>query len=266
MCVLAHPDDESLGMGATLARYHEEGVVLSVVTATRGERGRFFDDTDRPSMATIGNVREQELRNAIKILGVDRLHLLNYLDGDLDKADPKEAVARIVDCIRADRPQVVVTFAPDGAYGHPDHIAISQFTGAAVVSAADSTYAGVETFPIDRPAHRVSKLYFMTWTESTWRTCQRAFKDLKTTVDGVERRATPFPEWAVTTRVETSDYLDAVWQAVQCHKTQLTIYQKLDQLGREDLLAIWGEQEFYRVFSTVNGGRSVETDLFEGLR
>jgi LmbE family N-acetylglucosaminyl deacetylase len=266
MCILAHPDDESLGMGPSLVKYGREGVALSVVCATRGERGRFFDNANRPDQATVGQTREQELRAASEVLGVDQVYVLNYIDGDLDQAPPQEAVAMIVTCIRAERPQVVTTFGPDGGYGHPDHIAISQFAGAAIVCAADPSYTGYADLAVTSPPHRVSKFYYMAWTEPQWRAYQSAFKDLKTTIDGVERRATPFPDWAVTTRVDTSDCLETVWKAVQCHKTQLAIYRKLDQLSTDDLHSIFGVQEFYRVLSTVNGGRKVETDLFEGIR
>lgn len=266
MCVLAHPDDESLGMGPSLVKYGRQGVTLSVVTATRGERGRFFDNSNRPDHATVGQTREAELREASRVLGVNRLHFLDYIDGDLDKADPREAIARIAACIRTEQPHVIATFGPEGGYGHPDHIAISQFAGAAIVCAADPAYSGTDTVAVSQPPHAVLKFYYMAWTEPQWRAYQSAFKDLKTTVDGVERRAMPFPDWAVTTRVDTTDCVETVWKAIHCHKTQLSIYENLDRLSPEHKHAIFGEQEFYRVFSTVNGGRKVESDLFEGLR
>ena len=73
-------------------------------------------------------------------------------------------------------------------------------------------------------------------------------------------------EWAVTTVLETSDVWDTVWRAVCCHQTQMAIYGKLEHLSTEHHRALWGTQEYYRVFSIVNGGRTIETDLFEGLR
>jgi LmbE family N-acetylglucosaminyl deacetylase len=96
MAVLAHPDDESLGLGGTLATYAARGVETYVVTATRGERGRYFANVDRPSDADVGRVREAELRAATRTLGVRELVLLDYIDGELDQADPDEAVGRIV--------------------------------------------------------------------------------------------------------------------------------------------------------------------------
>src|SRR5688572_32677364 len=136
MGVLAHPDDESLGMGGVLARYAAEGVATHLVTATRGERGRFFDDANRPDGAEVGRVREAELRAAAQALGVREVRLLGYHDGDLHRAEPREAVRRVAAELRRVRPQVVVTFDPFGAYGHPDHVAICQITSAAIVAAA----------------------------------------------------------------------------------------------------------------------------------
>jgi LmbE family N-acetylglucosaminyl deacetylase len=263
MCILAHPDDESLGVGGSLAKYGSEGVETYLLTATRGERGRFGDVKERPSQEIVGKKREGELRCAAKALGVHELTFLDYIDGDLDQAKPNEVIGKIVQHLRRVRPHVVVTFGPDGAYGHPDHIAISQFTTAAMVSAADPNYShNGDT----QPPHCVSKLYYMAWTQDKWGAYQAAFKDLKTSVDGVERRANPWPDWAVTTVVDTAEHWTIVWKAVCCHETQLTIYKKLEQLPDEYHEGLWGTQEFYRVFSLVNGGRKRETDLFEGLR
>jgi len=265
MAVLAHPDDESLGLGGTLARYAREGVETYVVCATRGERGRFGDAPERPAPEVVGEVREAELRAAAQVLGVRDVMLLDYMDGDLDRAEPTEAVARIAHLIRRIRPQVVVTFGPEGAYGHPDHIAISQFSGAAIAAASDPDYRG-NGAPLDTQPHGVAKFYYMIWPPSKWAAYQAAFKDLKTVVDGVERRATPWPDWVLTTIVDTNPYWRIAWDAINCHRTQLTIYDKLRGLSEDQHRVLWGSQEFYRVFSRVNGGRKLETDLFEGLR
>lgn len=260
LAVLAHPDDESLGLGGTLAHYAEQGVDTYVLTATRGQRGRFFTNDDRPSDEEVGRVREAELRAAAAELGVREVSLLDYRDGELDAADPTGATNRIAAELRRIRPQVVVTFDAYGAYGHPDHIAISQLTGAACVLAADPLHA-----PED-PAHRVSKLYWMAWPPELWALYQSVFKRLVSTVDGVERQASPWPEWALTTRIDARRHWEAVWRAVRCHETQMAVYQKLGELTPEQHRVLWGEQRFYRVYSTVNGGRELETDLFAGLR
>lgn len=252
MAVLAHPDDESLGIGGTLAKYASEGVETHLVTATRGERGRFGGAPEKPSPDVVGRVREAELREAAAVLGVRDVRFLDYRDGDLDRADPREAVERIADHIRRVQPHVVITFGPEGAYGHPDHIAISQLTTAAIVAAA--------------PDHPVSKLYYLEWGPKKWAAYQSALKSLTFKLDDVERKVAPWPAWALTTFIDTTEVWSTVWNAVSCHKTQMSTYTNLAHLPAEQHHAIWGTQEFYRAFSLVNGGRARETDLFEGLR
>lgn len=262
MAVLAHPDDESLGFGGTLARYAAEGVRVSLVTATRGQAGRFRGvapgAAGHPGREALAAQREGELRAAAAVLGVASLEVLAHEDGQLSEASPRRVVGEIADIIRRERPDVVLTFAPDGAYGHPDHIAISQFALAAVVEAASA--AG------ERAAHTVRKAYVLAWPADVWAAYQTAFTSLVSRVDGVERRAVPWPDWALTTTIDTRACWPAVWQAVQCHDSQIGAYAVLQTLGPDDHAALWGRQSYYRVFSTVSGGRARETDLFEGLR
>jgi LmbE family N-acetylglucosaminyl deacetylase len=261
MAVLAHPDDESLGVGGALATYAAAGVDVSLVTATRGERGRHFSNENPPADEEVGRVREAELRAAARELGIREVALLGYFDGELDRADPVEAVGRIVGHLRRVRPQVVVTFDPFGAYGHPDHIAICQLTTAAVVAAADPEYSADAAEP-----HRVTKLYYFVTDQARWDAYQSAFKTLVSRVDGEDRRAIAWPDWAVTAQIDTLAQQETVWRAVQCHRTQLAIYGRLAELTAEDHAALWGSQTFYRAFSLVNGGRERETDLFAGIR
>jgi LmbE family N-acetylglucosaminyl deacetylase len=263
MCVLAHPDDESLGTGGALALSAAEGVATYLVTATRGERGRFGDSQESPGPETVGRVREAELLAAARELGVREVSFLDYMDGALDRVDAAEAIARIAGHLRRVEPHVVITFGPEGAYGHPDHVAIGQLTTAAIVCAADPGFAS-------RPAigepHRVSKLYFIAWSQKKWTAYQTALRKLVSKVDGEERQAVPWPDWAITTVLDTRRVWPAVWRAVSCHRTQMAIYRKLEELPEEHQSSLWGTQEFYRVFSVVNGGRVQESDLFEGLR
>jgi LmbE family N-acetylglucosaminyl deacetylase len=264
MAVLAHPDDESLGVGGTLVRYAREGVETHLVTATRGQAGRYGDGTAHPGPQALGVIREQELRRAADVLGVRSLSLLDYHDGRLDQADPREAIGLIAGHIRAVRPQVVMTFDPYGGYGHPDHIAICQFTTAAVPAAADPG-PGAEGAPGGAP-HAVSKFYYMAWDEPAFEHYQHAFKKLVSRVDGIERPASPWPAWAITTRIDARAHWRTVWEAVRCHHSQVAVYGRLGELSDADHQALWGDQTFYRVMSRVNGGRAVERDLFEGLR
>jgi LmbE family N-acetylglucosaminyl deacetylase len=268
MAVLAHPDDESLGMGGTLARYASEGVDIFLLTATRGDSGRYrgyrLGDPQHPGSSALANIREAELRAAASALGVREVFLLDYQDQHLDRANPREVITTIVQHLRRVQPDVVVTFGPDGAYGHPDHIAISQFTTAAIIAAAFTAFpdAGIAA---PRP-HAVSKFYYIAWPQSTWTAYQAAFRKLVSTVDGVERQAVPWPDWEITSVIDTRNFWPTVWRAISCHESQILAYQALKSLSPEDHEALWGRQTFYRVFSIVNGGRTRETDLLEGIR
>ena len=258
MAVLAHPDDESLGVGGTLAKYAAEGVETTLVTATRGQRGRFRghrEPPEHPGADALARIREAELRAAAERLGVKDLTVLDYVDQELDQADPTRIVAEIAAEYRRLRPHVVVTFPPDGAYGHPDHIAISQFAVAAALAAASSA-----------PGHTVSKLYYIAWPQSTWRAYEEAFRALVAKVDGVVRKAGPWPDWAITTAVDARAHWQTVWQAICCHESQVAAFERLRDLSPAGHEGLWGQQSFYRVFSLVNGGRQLEHDIFEGLR
>ena len=263
MCVLAHPDDESLGTGGTLAKYAAEGVATYLVTATRGERGRFHDGDASPGPDIVGKTREAELLAAASVLGLKEVSFLDYPDGALDTVDTARAIEKIAGHIRRVKPHVVITFGPDGAYGHPDHIAISQLTTTAIVCAADPS---ARVWPETDEPHRVTKLYFIAWSQKKWTAYQAALRTLVFNVDGEERQAVPWPEWAITTVIDTSAVGPAVWRAVSCHRTQMSIYSTLAELSKAHQRFLWGTQEFYRVFSAVNGGRTRETDVFEGLR
>ena len=268
LAVLAHPDDEALGVGGTLAKYAAEGCDVSLLTATRGDGGRYrtfpAGHPEHPGPSALGAIRETELRNAAAVLGVRDVAVLDYPDRYLDRVNPHDAAAVIAGHLRRVRPDVVITFGPDGAYGHPDHVAISQFTGAAIVTAADPMFAS-RGDDGTRP-HAVAKLYYIAWPQSTWTAYEAAFKALTATVDGVERQTIPWPDWAITTRIDTRTFWPTVWQAVECHESQMAAYEKLSQLSPMLHEALWGSQSFYRVFSTVNGGRTPESDLFEGIR
>jgi LmbE family N-acetylglucosaminyl deacetylase len=268
MAVLAHPDDESLGFGGTLAKCASEGVDTFLVTATRGESGRFRgirrEDPRHPGPRQLGTIRESELRAAASVLGIKEVTFLDYRDQEVDRADPREAVARIVGHLRRTRPDVVLTFGPDGSYGHPDHIAICQYTTAAVAAAADSSFLTGRNSAA--PHHLVKKLYYLAQNAATFKAYQEAVGKLVSHVDGHERQATPWPDWALTTVIDTHDLWPTVWRAVSCHESQVSGYDRLKDLPEEHHRALWGSQSFYRVLSTVNGGRQQETDLFEGIR
>src|SRR2546422_9109694 len=121
MVVTAHPDDETLGFGGVLARYASEGIETFLLTATRGENGRYFghgiDSPEHPGRAALSQIRERELHAAAAALGIRQVALLDYEDQQVDQARVEEAVTTIAGHSRQARPHVLLTFAPDGAYG-----------------------------------------------------------------------------------------------------------------------------------------------------
>ena len=263
LAVFAHPDDESMGMGGTLAKYSAEGVDTHLVCASRGEVGWFGPEEQNPGPERLGQLREKELSNAVHELGMKSLHFLNYIDGSVDKADHAEAIGRIVTHIRRIKPQVMVTFPPDGNYGHPDHIAVGQFTSAAIVCAVDASYVDAENLS----PHRVSKLYYMVDGENFINLIAPFMGDMTFPVDDQIRGEIAWKEWMITTRIEMSAHCNAAWKAIQCHQSQLPTLGALAEMDADAAAAVLAMQgAFYRVFSLVNGGRGLETDLFEGLR
>ena len=263
LAVFAHPDDESMGMGGTLAKYSAEGAETYLVCATRGERGWFGPEEQNPGLSALGQVRTKELENAVQELGMKGLYFLDTIDGEVDRANTTEAIGKIVSHIRRIKPQVVVTFPPDGNYGHPDHIAVGQFTNAAILCAADSSYQDVGNLP----AHRVLKLYYMVDSESFIGLIRPFVGDITFPVDNQVRGEVAWKEWMVTTRIDMADYCGAAWRAIQCHRSQLPSLGLLAEMHEDVAVAVLAMQgTFYRAFSLVNGGREIEKDLFEGLR
>ena len=262
LCVLAHPDDETLGCGGVIAKYAVEGVEVYLITATRGERGWTGDPKDDPGLAVLGRIREAELRCAAETLGIREVHVLDYIDGELAEADSVQATAKIVALVRRIKPHVVTTFDSFGAYGHPDHIAISQFTQAALMCAADPSY----TDPDRQLAHRVSKLYFQADSIHFVKALEQLVGPIEMPVDGEIRTSIPWPEWAITTRIDAEAHWPIVKRAAECHRSQMSAYPPLDSFSVETHQLLWGHPTLYRVYSTVNGGRAIEHDVFEGLR
>lgn len=262
LAVFPHPDDETLGLGSTLARYATEGVETYLVCATRGERGWFDSEGPDPGAEAVARIREAELRRAAENLGLHEVSILDYVDGEVDQANPEEIIGRIVTQIRRIKPQVVVTFPPDGHYGHPDHIALSQFTNGALVCAADRNFIDANV----QSPHRVLKFYYMVDSQDVVRVANQEFGGFSMEVDGVTRHHIGWDDWQITTRLDNNEFLDRVQKAIQCHKSQLPGYGQIAQWSLAELERIFGTGNFYRALSLVNGGRKVETDLFEGLR
>jgi LmbE family N-acetylglucosaminyl deacetylase len=156
--VFAHPDDESFCAGGAFAKYVAAGAEVMVVSATRGEAGQIR----MPSVTTrrtLGAVREQELHLACQRLGIQHVRCLDYMDGTLKDVDQEGMIRQVTEIIRTFRPAVVITFGPDGGYGHPDHIAVSAATTAACMRSGElgqfpeQIAAGLEP-------HQPARLYY----------------------------------------------------------------------------------------------------------
>jgi len=133
---------------------------------------------------------------------------------------------------------------------------------AGIVQAASTRYDD----PKGLPAHEVLKFYYMAGTAPELSMYEEIFGELVMQVDGVERRTSPWSEWAVTTRVQTEAYWAITRDAIACHRTQLPGYATLLSLPEAKLRKLWHDQAYYRAYSLVNGGREIESDLFEGIR
>ncbi len=174
LACLAHPDDETFGMGGTLALYAQRGVQVCLVCGTRGEVGEMDDDLLQ-GYSSIADRREAELRCAAGILGLEQIHFLGYRDsgmpGSVDNqhpnalaAQPVEQVAdKLVHYFRQLKPQVVVTHDPIGGYKHPDHIAMHRATVLAFTLASDPAYVS------DLPPYQPARLYFQTMPKTLLR-------------------------------------------------------------------------------------------------
>lgn len=170
LAVLAHPDDESFGIGGTLAFYAWCGAAVHLVCATRGDVGHATPELLR-GYASLAERREAELRCAAEQLGLTSVEILGYRDsgmpGTPDNVHPQalaaapidEVAARVTRAIRRTRPQVVVTFDPIGGYRHPDHIAIHRATVQAFHAAGNPA-----AYPGDLPPYQPQKLYFSTFS------------------------------------------------------------------------------------------------------
>jgi mycothiol S-conjugate amidase len=237
-CLLAlhaHPDDESSKGSGTMARYADEGIRVVLVCATRGEAGDILNPRmDRPGIKErMAELREAELETACDILGVDRIYQLGYRDSGMPNtphndhpdafcnADPEEVVGRIVEIIRAERPEVILAYDESRGYDHPDHVRVHELGTRAFREAGDPekhTGTGAPWQP--------SKLYyFATFTKRRMEMLHEA-----AVAENIE---SPFAEWLerwdesgfddpeVTAQVDVSDYIELRSKALLAHATQI---------------------------------------------
>jgi LmbE family N-acetylglucosaminyl deacetylase len=276
LVVLAHPDDESFGMGGTLALYARRGVQTHLICATRGEVGEMAEDClegyDSPA-----DRRVSELRCAAGVLGLASVIFLDYRDsgmpGSPDNFHPQalaaaplqEVALRVASHIRQLKPQVLVTFDPIGGYKHPDHIAIHKATVEAFHLAAD------ETWLTDQPAHQVQKFYFQVISKQLLRFAVRLMPlfgrdprhfgkngdiDLQELV-----RDGDFPIHAVIDCREVRAEAEA---AAACHASQLGGGPPNRGPLRWLMRFFGSKDQFMRAYPPADPKRR-EKDLFEGL-
>jgi LmbE family N-acetylglucosaminyl deacetylase len=220
LAVFAHPDDETFCAGGTLAKYVAEGWDVMVVTATAGQAGQ-IRDPQAATRRTLGEVRGREFFAACAQLGVSNARLLDYMDGTLQEVDLHELTGAVVAIIREFQPDSIITFGPDGAYGHPDHIAIGAATARAFEQAGSRRHFPKQISAGLRP-HQAEQLYYSYFPPSRLQLGDRLAHWLATSsarFQGTAEfvRALPlFAEEATTLRY-ASDYVDVEWYPAGAH-------------------------------------------------
>lgn len=284
LLVHAHPDDETIGTGAVMARYAAEGAHVALVTCTLGEEGEILV----PGLAhlasdqddALGEHRIAELAQACAALGVTDHRFLGgpgrWRDSGMmgtpqnDRPDCfwqapfDEAVRELVAIVREVRPQVVVTYDENGGYGHPDHIQAHRVTVAAFDAAGDPAYAPELGEPWS-PA----KLY---WTAISKSWLQRGIDQLRESghgdffgVESADDLPMGVPDEEVTTEVDASGYLEAKIAAMRAHATQIAVDGPFFALSNNIGQGVWGIEQFTLARGARRDPAVRETDLFDGV-
>lgn len=234
LAVTAHPDDEARIIGGTLAKYAAEGSIISVLCATRGERG---SRGDPPLCAPeeLAVVREGELRAACEILGVQDLRLLDYRDGELPKVEPASVIGAILRGFEEWKPQVVITFGPEGRTSHPDHIAIHHLT--------------IQAFRQARGRAAPLKLYYMAFPQSIREVISPRFPGQ--------------PDERISLTLDVTPWLAVKRRAIEAHRTQVRPpFAHLPEARRWEILS----REYYILAESRLPTRpGPERTLFDGL-
>ena len=291
MTVHAHPDDESIGTGGTLAKAIADGHRVVLVTCTRGEMGDIVvPELDTPeNHRRLAELRAAELEAAMAELGVTEWESLGYRDSDMIgrpgnrdprtfwQADLDEAIGRLVWLVRRHRPDVMTTYNDFGDYGHPDHIrthlvAVGAFERAGDPAAYPAQLAegegGVEPWAPSKlyeqatPASvRLAMIERMeaAGQRSFWSPPEDATPEQIAEYEAFLARAL-VPDERITTRVDVSAQVEAKWQAIQRHVTQISPEGPFIKMGRE----FWGVESYILRESRVPTDLP-ETDLFAGL-
>jgi N-acetyl-1-D-myo-inositol-2-amino-2-deoxy-alpha-D-glucopyranoside deacetylase len=273
LAVLAHPDDESFGMGGTLALYASRGVDVHLVCATRGEVGEMSPELLK-GFNSVAERREAELRCAAGILGLKGVHFLDYRDsgmpGSPDNRHPRalaaqpldEVAANVVCYIRQLKPQVVLTFDPIGGYRHPDHIAIHRATVRAFEQAGNRTFA-----PQSLPVYAPERLYFHTMPHGFMKLAVKILPLFgrdphKFGTNGdIDIAAIAEVDFPTHVRINIRSVLKKKEQAGTCHASQGG-----GRMGGSLVSVIMrmfsGREDFMRFYPPVGAGEKVARDLF----
>ena len=287
LLVHAHPDDETIGTGATMARYAAEGAAVTLVTCTLGEEGEVLVPELEHLAADredgLGQHRVGELAAAMEALRVTDHRFLGgpgrWRDsGMMDtpandrpdafwQADPDEAVRELVAVMRETRPQVVVTYDENGGYGHPDHIQAHRVAVAAFTAAADPAFA-----PQLGEPWQPSKLYYTVVSKSFLQAGIDLLKERGETnffgVDSADELPFGVPDEHVTTEVDARDHLDAKVAAMRAHRTQIAVDGPFFALSNNVGQRAFGVEQYVLVRGTPGPGAGTdgkEDDLFAGV-
>jgi mycothiol S-conjugate amidase len=279
LCLLsvhAHPDDESSKGAGTVHRYHQAGVRTVLVCCTGGEAGDILNPAlDTPEVRErLHEVRMEELAAAVDVIGYDELVMLGYRDSGMpdspENADPRcfarapldEAVGRLVEILRRERPQVVLTYGDDQkGYPHPDHLRVHEVTMAAIPAAADP-----EQFPEAGEPWQVAKVYYSVWSRKRVEAMHAAFHE-----QGLE---SPFTEdWfkresqdhRITTSIDVDGLYDVRSRALRSHATQIDPTSPFWFGLPEDVAATIHPYEEYILAQSIVDSPLPETDLFAGV-
>ena len=281
LVALAHPDDESFGMGSTLARYAAAGVEVHYVCATRGESGEVAPEL-LVGYENLGALRTAELTYAASELGLTAVHLLGYRDSGMVGSPANEhpqafvqaplaqVTRQLVGLIRMIQPQVIVTFNPYGGYGHPDHIHIHKATLAAFGVVGDpAQYPDLLAAGFD--AWEPQKLYFYTFSPTILKWMLVGFrlagKDPRRFGQNGDVDHVRAAEQAgrITARLDNRAYAVAKERASACHRSQGGGGGPYARLPRRWRYRFSGEEYFARIMPPSPFGAPPETDLFAGV-
>ena len=276
LAVLAHPDDESFGLGGTLALYARRGYRVILLCATRGEAGTVDPEYLR-GFNSVAELRESELRCAAQHLGLHAVHFLGYRDSGMpgmpenshpeaQVAHPIEEVAgRIVRHIRELRPDIVLTFDPVGGYRHPDHIHVHQATNMAFERAADPAF-----HPEAGTPYQPRALYYHVFPHKFLRFVTRLMPLVGSDPRrfgrnrDIDLKALTEFDFPIHVRINIAPVAAVKADAGACHASQGGIQMRRGLMGWATRLL--GESEDYmRAFPPVDGGHRVTNDLFDGI-